>query len=71
MEGMHITNQLAYHHSGELCEIVFKKENKGSLLLFKYKIKPKVSKKDSNNSYTEDQGRNTIKLPKTAYYFFS
>jgi len=27
--------------------------------------------KDSNDSYTEDQGRNTIRLPKTAYNSFS
>jgi len=45
--------------------------DKGSPLLFKYKIKHKIATKDSNNSYTEDQGRNTIKLPKTAYNSFS
>ena len=44
--------------------------DKGSPLLFKYKIKHKIANKDSNNSYTEDQGRNTIKLLKTPYNSF-
>jgi len=45
--------------------------HKGSPMLFIYKIKHKIANKNSNNSYTEDQGRNAIKLPKTAYNSFS
>jgi len=37
--------------------------DKGSPLLFKYKIKHKIANKDSKISYIEDQGRNRIKLP--------
>jgi len=40
-------------------------------LLFKYKIKHKMANKGSNNSYKADQGKNTIKLPKSAYNSFS